>query len=200
MQADTIVETLVVEGCRELGSESGAISLRVSDGWVVRCVHNMPSSLVAQRMSDLQERHAVLALETRAPVAVPDAFNDHRFAVDHLRAHNIRAVLVVPLILKGVPFGVLFLNFHSEPHEFTTEELAFAVQLATTASIALENARLWAELDDKRKSEKERADDSERLSRMMVGRELRMLELKEEVNQLCDQYGLPRRYRVTTAP
>jgi PAS domain S-box-containing protein len=33
-------------------------------------------------------------------------------------------------------------------------------------------------------------------NRMMVGRELRMIELKEEINQLCRQAGLPERYRV----
>jgi len=39
----------------------------------------------------------------------------------------------------------------------------------------------------------------ERFNRAMVGRELRMVELKREINELCRQAGLPERYRVDAA-
>jgi PAS domain S-box-containing protein len=36
----------------------------------------------------------------------------------------------------------------------------------------------------------------ERINRVMVGRELRMIELKKEINELCERDGLPLRYQV----
>jgi PAS domain S-box-containing protein len=38
------------------------------------------------------------------------------------------------------------------------------------------------------------ADELTRFNRTMVGRELRMIELKKEVNELCERHGLPARY------
>ena len=140
-----IMQRLVAEGSAFLGSESAAISLRQGDGWTVSHVHGMPSSVVGTMMEDDKERHAVLALQSRQPVAVADAFNDKRFNREHLRRHNIRAVLVAPLIIRNEGLGVIFFNYHSGPHEFTDAEVNFALQLATTAAIALENAQLFDE-------------------------------------------------------
>ena len=39
-----------------------------------------------------------------------------------------------------------------------------------------------------------RNEELERFNRASVGRELRMIELKQEINQLCQQAGLPARY------
>lgn len=38
------------------------------------------------------------------------------------------------------------------------------------------------------------ADDLTRFNGTMVGRELRMIKLKKEVNELCERQGLPVRY------
>jgi PAS domain S-box-containing protein len=45
----------------------------------------------------------------------------------------------------------------------------------------------------------ERADELERFNNLMVGRELRMIELKAEINALCAQFGLPSRYTLDFA-
>jgi DNA-binding response OmpR family regulator len=50
-----------------------------------------------------------------------------------------------------------------------------------------------------RKSEAElvaRNAELERFDKVTVGRELRMIELKKEINELCAQLGQPRRYRL----
>ena len=140
-----IMQLMVTEGSIFLGSDSAAISLRQGDGWTVSHVYRMPSSNVGKVMEDDKERHAVLALQSRQPVVVSDAFNDDRFDREHLRRHNIRAVLVAPLVTRKESLGAIFFNYHTSPHEFTDGEVNFARQLATTASIALENAKLFEE-------------------------------------------------------
>ncbi|TVS09012.1 MAG: response regulator [Planctomycetaceae bacterium] len=62
-----------------------------------------------------------------------------------MRKHNIRAVLVMPLFVRQSPLGAAFFNCHGGPRSFSEAEVDFARQLATAASIALENVRLVSE-------------------------------------------------------
>jgi PAS domain S-box-containing protein len=140
-----IMQHLVSEGAAALGSETAAISLCRADRWTVGYVHGMPDSLVGAQMGDDEERHAMLAIRTRQPVVIADALNDDRVKREHMRRHNIRAVLVAPLIVRDEPFGALFFNYHSGPHTFSEAQVQFAAQLASTAAIALENGRLFEE-------------------------------------------------------
>jgi PAS domain S-box-containing protein len=142
LDSNQIMEKLLTESVAVLGSGTGAISLRREGGWVVGHVIGLPAGVVGSRMSDKQEAHAVLAIESGAPVAVEDAFKDKRFNRTHLRRHNIRALLVVPLIIRGQGLGAIFFNYHVGPRQFAESEVNFARQLAATASVALENARL----------------------------------------------------------
>ncbi len=43
-------------------------------------------------------------------------------------------------------------------------------------------------------------DELTRFNQAMVGRELRMVELKQEINALCAQLRQPRRYEVVEEP
>ena len=66
-----------------------------------------------------------------------------------------------------------------------------------TGQLAETNTRLAAEVAARtRAAEALRASNEERqrFNRAMVGRELRMIELKREVNDLCARAGQPRRY------
>jgi PAS domain S-box-containing protein len=145
LDLDQILQRLVVEGAAALGSETAAVTLREGDGWIIRHVHRLPAHLVGLRLTDAEERAAVLALATGQPVAVADTRTDERVDRDHLRPHHGRAVLVAPLHAHGAPLGALSFSYHTGPHAFTDTEVAFARQLAATASIALENALLFQE-------------------------------------------------------
>jgi len=140
---DEIMRRIVAVGSALLGSESAAVSLRDGDGWIISQVFGLPPDYIGKRMNDDQERHAVLALKSRRPVAVRDAFNDDRVNQAHMRGHNIRSVMVAPLILGNEELGVIFFNYHAAQHAFTEAELDFATQMASIAGIALANARLF---------------------------------------------------------
>ncbi len=140
---DEIMRRIVAVGSAFLGSESAAISLRVGGGWIVSQVDGISSDYIGARMGDDQERHAVLALKSRRPVSVDDAFSDDRVNKEHMRRHNIRSVLVAPLILRNEELGAIFFNYHTARHEFTEEDLNFTKQMASIAGIALANARLF---------------------------------------------------------
>jgi PAS domain S-box-containing protein len=154
LDADEIMQRLVSEGAAALGCETAVVSLRRPNGWIVSHAHGMPAAIVGLQISDEQDPHAVLACRTRQPVAIDDAWNDDRCNAEHMRRYNVRAVLVAPLMAHGEALGALFFNYHSGPHVFSESEVSFALQLATTAAIALDNARLF--------DERERADEATR--------------------------------------
>ena len=97
-------------------------------------------------MSDEEEPHAVLAVKTRKPVAINDAFNDERVNRNHMKKWGIRSVLVVPLITRNRVIGVLFFNYQKSTFEFDDVHVDFATQLASSISLALENSRLYENL------------------------------------------------------
>jgi len=140
-----VAQRLLSEGSSALGNETAAILLRDDVRWQVSDVYRMPTSLIGTLVSDQEVQHAVLAIQSRQIVAINDVANDPRVNHEHLRQYNIRAVLVAPLIARDRVIGVMFCNFHSRPHTFTATEIHFSQQLATTAAIALDNARLFNE-------------------------------------------------------
>ena len=142
---DQIIQNILSEGTATLGCESAAVSLRQDHTWIVSHVYGMPGTLIGSRMNDEQERHTVLAVQSRNPVTVDDTFNDDRFNREHFRRHNIHAVMVAPLVAHDDPFGAIFFNYHKGPHKFTEAEVQFVRQLLAMASVALKNARLFAE-------------------------------------------------------
>ncbi len=91
--------------------------------------------------------HAVLAIETKKPVAVNDAFNDRRFNCEHLKQWGIRSVLVMPIVTRDETIGVIFLNYQRSAFTLRQVHIDFAEQIACTLSSALENSQLYQDLE-----------------------------------------------------
>jgi len=80
------------------------------------------------------------------PLAVLDVTRDPRFAnLNIIHKEGIVSYLGVPLRSKDKVIGVLDICTR-EPHDFTSEEVEFLTILASQASIAIENARLYEDL------------------------------------------------------
>ncbi len=72
----------------------------------------------------------------------------HRGYIDEAVAgERIRAILGVPLVVDGQVIGAL-LAVHRTVRPFPPAEVSLLTSFAAHAAVALENARLFAELDD----------------------------------------------------
>jgi HD-GYP domain-containing protein (c-di-GMP phosphodiesterase class II) len=71
---------------------------------------------------------------------------EHRAADDS--PLNPRAVLCVPITLRGKPLGVVFLANYQVGHAFTTDHRNLVTELAAQAAVAIDNARLFKDREE----------------------------------------------------
>ena len=93
-----------------------------------------------------------LVAQTGAPYFTPDYQSDERFVhrgyIDEAVAgERIRAILGVPLVVDDQVIGAL-LAVHRTVRPFPPAEVSLLTSFAAHAAVALQNARLFAELDD----------------------------------------------------
>jgi signal transduction histidine kinase len=89
------------------------------------------------------------AILTRSIVHIPDVLTDPEYELtEAARASNIRSVLVVPMIREGEVVGAITVDRY-EPKPFLDKQIALVKIFADQAVIAIENVRLFHEIEDK---------------------------------------------------
>ncbi|HUK76836.1 MAG TPA: chemotaxis protein CheB [Thermoleophilia bacterium] len=147
LDTEEILGRAVVEGAAALEAEAASIALREEGAWVTRYAHGY-DPVPAGRFTDADLPHVALAAGTRAPVAINHAGEDERISLTAVRLLRLRSVLAVPLVSKDEVTGVLLFNWHDRPVTLTPGQIDFAGKLASSVSLALDNARLYRERTD----------------------------------------------------
>jgi GAF domain-containing protein len=162
-----IMQQVITEAAQAVGSDTAGISLRQGDRWVVSYVHGFPPDVIGAPRDDRQEPHAVLAIKTKKPVVINDAFTDGRVNCEYMKKWGVHSVLVVPMVTEDEVIGVLFFNQHKPGVPFQECHADFADHLASALSLALRNARLFAELQqelaERKKAERAHQEANEQL-------------------------------------
>lgn len=154
LKLDRIMETAISKGASAIRSDTAAISLRKEKQWIVSWVHGFPESIIGTRINDEEEPHAMLAVDTMRPVIINDAFTDDRVNGEHMRKWGIRSVMVVPILLRKQPIGVIFFNNHTSTAAFSDAHMDFGIKLAALISLSLEGARLFEDLEEELEARK----------------------------------------------
>ncbi|MFC7361832.1 helix-turn-helix domain-containing protein [Nocardioides astragali] len=126
----------------------GASYMKVTDGALTREFQTLRLPLGTGLLG--------LVAQTGAAYFTEDYATDERFVhqgyIDEAVAgEQIRAILGVPLVLDGVVIGAL-LAVHRSVRRFPQAEVSLLTSFAAHAVVALENARLFAELDEANRS------------------------------------------------
>lgn len=89
-------------------------------------------------------------LHTQKSVVLDDACQWNDFSGDaYLRSHPTRSLLCTPILNRGVPVGLVYLENNLTVGAFTQDRLEMVQLLAGQAAISLSNARLYSQLRDR---------------------------------------------------
>lgn len=138
-----------------LRDEAGAVR-RVHVAHADAAQQAMLNAYLAQYPPVLERliRPIAQALQTGEPVLVaevePGSLRADPADVAHARrteSHALRSLIVVPLTARGQVLGAISFGACSAARRFDAEDLALAEELAGRAALAIDNARLYAALE-----------------------------------------------------
>jgi GAF domain-containing protein len=151
----TVLDTLLKSAARLCDADQGTITQRKADQFYrsvaygysqefLEYVKDMP--VVPSRASGTGR-----ALLEGKVIHIPDVQNDPDYTWQEAkRLGKFRTMLGVPMIRDGIPAGVLTLT-RTDVRPFTDKQIELVSTFADQAAIAIENVRLFEEIQDKSK-------------------------------------------------
>jgi serine phosphatase RsbU (regulator of sigma subunit) len=142
LDAEEILQRVLVEATEALNADWGWIALRELDSWVFRNVHGWPIESIGRAFREDELSLPRLAAEARAVVAegVPDKAPPVTRGL--MERFDIGAFLLVPLFARGDVKGVMGFCWDCEML-FTDAHRELADKLAVSLALATQNARAY---------------------------------------------------------
>jgi GAF domain-containing protein/DNA-binding response OmpR family regulator len=149
----TVLDTLLRSAVRLCDADQGTITKRKGEHFYRSVTIGFApefADFVRDRPVELG-RHTGTgrALFEGKVVHIPDVKNDPDYTWDEAqKLGNFRTLLGVPMLREGAPVGVLTLT-RSDVRPFTEKQIELVTTFADQAAIAIENVRLFDEIQDK---------------------------------------------------
>ncbi|MBI1879779.1 MAG: GAF domain-containing sensor histidine kinase [Chloroflexi bacterium] len=161
---DEILARVTEKTAQVVGADSCAISLwdRISDTVIVLADYISPEVVIPDDdINDIGLPYPLANYPATARVLheqVPFIIDVDHFTTDEAEQNLLKifqwaSLLMLPLLYKGQATGLMELYVdHGRPFRFTEDKVALCQALASQAAIAIENARLFAELETQRET------------------------------------------------
>jgi len=157
LDLETVLSTIVSHAVQLSGTNGGVIYEyeEAAENFLLRASYRMEESLVeALRGAPIRlgEGATGRAAMIRAPVQVPDTLDEREYTGVRLRPMlarlGYRSVLAVPLLREQRILGALTV-WRKEAGSFSPEIVNLLQTFATQSALAIQNARLFREIEDK---------------------------------------------------
>jgi two-component system, NtrC family, sensor kinase len=143
-----VLNTLVESAARLCEAEMASISRPVAGRLRRIASYGFPAELTDYFAGHGMEGRGTLAGRTmleRKIIHIPDVLADPEYTSDAPRIASFRSMLGVPLLRESIPIGVIVLT-RRVVHPFTDKQIELVTTFADQAVIAIENVRLFDEL------------------------------------------------------
>ena len=149
----TVLDTLTASAARLCAADKGAIMMRDSDVYRIRANYGFTHEAVRYALDHpIQPDRGNITgrVATKAgAVHIPDVLADPEYhEKGYQQAFGYRTILSVPLLREATTVGVFNLT-RDEVNPFTEKQIELVTTFADQAVIAIENVRLFEEIQDK---------------------------------------------------
>jgi signal transduction histidine kinase len=150
---ETVLTTIVAKATQLSGTEAGAIYVfdEHEQEFQLKATYGLNQSIV----TELKRSHIRIgqtgisdAVESGEPIQVADLQNDPTITLDVIVRAGFRALLYVPLLGAQKVVGALVVR-RKQPGEFTKSTVELLQTFAAQSVLAIQNARLFSELEEK---------------------------------------------------
>jgi len=145
---DDVLDTIVKRTGQVLGVDMCSILLldEVKNELFIAAAKGLPEEVIASTRVKLGDKISGWVLQNKKPILVQEIEKDSRFLKTSEHKYYTGSFISVPLIFKDKAIGVLSINNKYSREVFTEEDLKLVEGIADHASIAIENARLYKNL------------------------------------------------------
>ena len=147
-----VLKAVVASALRFCGAQDSIIHLRKGDSMVLVAHEGVITAEIGIERALERESSMGRAISDGQTNHFPDvlALDPHEFATAHRLSalHGHRAVLAAPMLREGVAIGSIALR-KLEPGPFTPRQIELLESFAAQAVIAIENVRLFTEIQEK---------------------------------------------------
>jgi sigma-B regulation protein RsbU (phosphoserine phosphatase) len=157
LDLDEVLNGVMDEVIAATGAERGFVTLlEPNGGSIFRAARGMDQKTIDD--PQFQVSRSVVERVTREgrPILTSDAQSDERFSMRRsVKVLGLRSILCVPLEIKGRMLGVVYVDNRLQTGLFTQEDLDLLAAIASSAAIAIENARLYQVAVEKGRMERQ---------------------------------------------
>lgn len=154
LDIDTLLQRTADLAREVIGARYAAVGELGADGQLVRFIYSGIEPVLAQEIGNLPTGLGLLGvlIEQAKPLRLKEISAHPRY--HGLPPHHppMHSFLGVPILIRGQAFGRLYLTEKIDFDEFTGQDEQIAQLFASQAGVAIENARLYAEVRERSES------------------------------------------------
>lgn len=157
LDLDEVLNLVMDEVIAVTHAERGFMMLHEADGGLVfRVARGIDRSTIDDPQFQVSRSVVERVAQEGQPILTSDAQADDRFRQrESVMTLGLRAILCVPLRIKDKVSGVIYVDNRLQTGIFTQDDLELLTAIASSAAIAIENARLYQVAVEKGRLERE---------------------------------------------